>query len=144
MSRTATILVLCLLTFASGTLGFGNGMVLVVHPDGLGVEHAHVQHALEHADDADHERHDYTSDVDHAALHAAIVADTDSCPAKPAHERTSHSGKRVTALPVLPAWFALNLPTPPSLSLALMRSDLVLGRTAPTENARLRTVVLII
>jgi hypothetical protein len=142
--RTVTVLLLVSSTFVGAVLGFSNGMVLVVHDDGhVGLERALVRHSHEHAAGADHGPHDYTPDAEHAALHAAIAADSDACPPRPAQQLAGHAGKRIVDLPALPVAPALNDPlsTPP---LTFMRSDAVRGSTAPAENARLRTVILVI
>jgi hypothetical protein len=145
MLRVLVILTLCFAIFSGSVLGLSNGMVLVVHDDGhLGIEHALTRHAHEHGDGADHESHDYTPDAEHGALHAAIVADTDSCPPRPAQEPAGHTGKHSIDLPAL--WTALLLsgPSLPSAASSFVRSEDARGSIAPTENARLRTVVLVI
>src|SRR5687767_9779139 len=99
--RATLILALSVSTFLGGVLGLGNGMVLVVHDDGhVGVEHAFTRHAHEHADEADHEPHDYGGNADHAALHAAMMLDMDTCPPRPGQQQSDQAVKHVMDLSV--------------------------------------------
>ena len=142
--RSILILTLCLATFAGSVMGLSNGMVLVVHDDGhVGIEHALLRHSHEHADGADHEAHDLARGSDHADLHTALLADTDSCPPQPAQQQKAKDLKRSLELP---AQFAAVTP-------ALMQNAQVptvrdvrdsRGITARLENTRLRTVILVI
>lgn len=142
--RTLIAFALCLATFAGSVLGLGNGMVLVVHDDGhVGIEYAHLRHAHEHADGANHDDHDYGADSDHAALHAAILADVDSCPPRPAQQQADSAQKHVIHLRSI-ATAALPPLNVPLLVSGQTRHDDIQGIIARRENARLRSVVLVI
>ncbi len=145
LTRTPTIIALCIAICAGSVLGLGNGMVLVVHDDGhVGIEHAYVRHAHDHAAGADHEDHDYTPDADHATLHAALASQFDSCLAQPGQQQSFQAVKRATELPALPLAFGPHPLKQPSLALARRCRCDARGVTAPQENARLRTVILVL
>ena len=144
IARTILTLIICLATFGGSVMGLSNGMVFVVHDDGhVGIEHAWLRHSHEHADGADHDGHDLARGSDHSDLHAALLADTDSCPPQPAQEQKTTGVKRSLELP---AHFADATPALAQYAQILTARDArdSRGITARLQNTRLRTVILVI
>ena len=63
----------CFAVLIGSTLGLNRGMVLCIDGDGhYALESAHIQHAECHEEGTDHLPHEFSSDAEHAELHAGL------------------------------------------------------------------------
>ena len=143
--RTVTIIAAALAVLTVSSLGLNRGMVLHVDDHGhLALESAHVRHAHEHEEGADHEHTDFAGDADHAELHAAMAFDANACVVKTDPRTDSSALSAVADAAFLPhALASLLLPDLPSVTVRTGAGDFW-GSTAHPELAPLGTVVLLV
>ena len=142
--RTVVSFAVCLAVLTVSSLGLNRGMILHVDDHGhLALESAHVRHAHEHEEGADHEHDDFAGDADHAELHAAMAFDANAGVLKAA-ERADSALSAVADAAFLPHPLAsLLLADTPSV-IARTRAGDFWGSTAHPETASLGTVVLLV
>ena len=136
---------LCLAVLTASSLGLNRGMVLYVdHHGHVALDSAHVRHAHDHEQCANHEPHDFTGDADHDKLHAALVIDAHAGAVKAEQQSAASSPSAVAHAAVLPHPFsALLLPEPPC-GIARTGPGDFRGDTAHLQLASLRAVVLLV
>src|SRR5687767_15282957 len=142
--RAVPILVTAVALLIGSSLGLTKGMVLCVDAHGhLALESAHVQHAWDHHDGADHHSDEFPADAEHDELHAALEAcfDTagptlvqrpDDAESLRPQEMPSDRSRIGSAFDGLPQRAAARLCSSP------------LGATARTDFVCLSTIVLIV
>ena len=143
--RNFASLFLCVAVLTVSSLGLNRGMVLHVDDHGhLALESAHVRHAHEHEEGADHEHNDFAGDADHAELHAAMAFDANAGVVK-ADQRTDSSALSAVAdAAFLPhPLSSVLLPDLPSVIERTGTADFWVS-TAHPELASLGTVVLLV
>jgi hypothetical protein len=137
--------VACLAVFMVSSLGLNQGMVLCVDAHGhLALEPAHVRHAHDHEEHADHGPHDFSGDADHGELHTAMGSCWDAGVANGEQlTRPSAISRLVEAAPLSHPVAAVLLCILPS-GLTRAGAGDFWGSTARPELGRLRAVVLIL
>ena len=145
MFRTFTIVAASLAVFTVSTLGLDRGMVLYVDDHGhLALECAHVRHAHDHEEGADHEPHDFSGGADHGELHAAMAFDASAAVVKAEQPSGSSAVSTLTDSALLPHPLASILPVIPSFGTAQTGAGNFWGDAAHPELASLRAVVLLV
>jgi hypothetical protein len=143
--RAFATLTVCLAVLTVSSLGLNRGMVLYVDDHGhLALDSAHVRHAHDHEEGADHGPHEFSGNADHDDLHAALAFDANASVVK-AEQRSDTSAHSTVADAVVIPHPLASLLLPESLSrIARTRAGDFWGSTAHPELVALRAVVLLV
>jgi hypothetical protein len=143
--RNFASLILCVAVLTVSSLGVNRGMVLHVDDGGhLVLEHAHVRHAHEHEEGADHEPHERPADADHDDLHAAMGSCSDAGVAKGDHRSGSSAVSGLLDIAPLPHPIASSTLLATLTRRHQTRTSDFWGDAAHPELAALRLVVLLV